>query len=85
MTDFTIEYNIPETGNQELDERIDGLISESNDLYFKLSDRGLTDADMVLLRGTTINDLNDSVVDDAIDYTVDYEETYEHCVKYGED
>lgn len=53
---MNIEYKIPETGDDELDERIDLLISESNDLYFKLSDRKLTDADMVLLKGTNVID-----------------------------
>lgn len=49
-----IEYSIPETGDKELDERIDELISESNDVYFKAYDLGIDDAEMLLLKGTEI-------------------------------
>ena len=40
--------------SQEQQHRLDELTSESMDLYFKLTDCGLTDADLVLLRGITI-------------------------------
>lgn len=48
------EYSIAKTGDQELDDRIDTLISDSNQLYFDIGESGLSDADLVLLKGTHV-------------------------------
>jgi hypothetical protein len=46
----------PEGLSPEQKERLDELTSESMDLFFKLEDAGLEDADLVLLRGVEIHE-----------------------------
>ena len=44
----------PQGLSREQEERLDELTSESMDLYFKLVDSGIDDADLVLIRGVEI-------------------------------
>jgi len=44
----------PDGLTKEQQQRLDELTSESMDLYFKLEDSGIEDADLVLLQGIDI-------------------------------
>jgi len=46
----------PDGLTKEQQQRLDELTSESMDLYFKLEDSGIKDADLVLLQGIDINE-----------------------------
>ena len=49
-----VHHVVPHGLSQEHRERLDALTSESMDLYFKLEDSGIDDADLVLLRGIDV-------------------------------